>query len=98
VAQVAVVAVKDELREEEVLACIVLKRVLPAGEAAEALFRFCYERLAYYKAPGFIHIVDSLPTTGTQKIQKHAIYGAGIDPRCLAGVVDLRARKKRARK
>jgi crotonobetaine/carnitine-CoA ligase len=39
-----------------------------------------------------------LPTTGTQKIQKHAIYGAGIDPRCVAGVVDLRARKKRDHK
>jgi crotonobetaine/carnitine-CoA ligase len=95
VAQVAVVAVKDELREEEVLACVVLKRKLPVGETAEALFRFCYERLAYYKAPGFIHILDSLPTTGTQKIQKHAIYGAGIDPRRVAGVVDLRSRKKR---
>ena len=98
VAQAAVVAVKDELREEEVLACIVLKRKLPPAEAAEALFRFCYERLAYYKAPGFIHIVDSLPTTGTQKIQKHAIYSAGIDPRYVAGVVDLRARKKRESK
>ena len=98
VAQAAVVAVKDELREEEVLACVVLKRRLPAGEAAEALFQFCYERLAYYKAPGFIHIVDSLPTTGTQKIQKHAIYGAGVDPRRVAGVVDLRARKRRDHK
>jgi crotonobetaine/carnitine-CoA ligase len=98
VAQAAVIAVKDELREEEVLACIVLKRKLPAGEVAEALFQYCYERLAYYKAPGFIHIVDSLPTTGTQKVQKHAIYGAGVDPRCVAGVVDLRARKKRDHK
>ena len=39
------------------------------------------ERLAYYKAPGSVHLVDSLPTTGTQKIQKHAIFGlsAGLN-------------------
>jgi crotonobetaine/carnitine-CoA ligase len=96
VQQAAVMAVKDELREEEVLACVVLKRGLSAGEAAEALFQYCYERLAYYKAPGWIHIVEALPTTGTQKIQKHSIYGGGVDPRSVAGVVDLRARKKRA--
>ena len=41
----------------------------------------CNERLAYYKPPGWIHIVQSLPTTGTQKIQKHNIYPAGTDPR-----------------
>ena len=96
VQQAAVMAVKDELREEEVLACVVLKREMPASDAAEALFRHCYERLAYYKAPGWLHIVDSLPTTGTQKIQKHTIYAAGTDPRSIAGIVDLRARKKRS--
>jgi crotonobetaine/carnitine-CoA ligase len=93
--QAAVMAVKDELREEEVLACVVLKRQMPAREAAESLFRYCYERLAYYKAPGWIHVVDSLPTTGTQKVQKHTIYPGGIDPRAVAGIVDLRALKKR---
>ena len=80
VLQAAVMPVEDELREEEVLACIVLKRALPVEEAAKALFQHCFERLAYYKAPGWVHIVDSLPTTGTQKIQKHAIYPKGTDP------------------
>jgi acyl-CoA synthetase (AMP-forming)/AMP-acid ligase II len=75
---------------------VVLRRPMPASDAAEALFSHCYERLAYYKAPGWVHIVDALPTTGTQKIQKHTIYPAGIDPRSLAGVVDLRTRKRRA--
>jgi crotonobetaine/carnitine-CoA ligase len=95
VQQVAVMAVEDELRDEEVLACVVLKRALPAGEAAAALFRHCNERLAYYKAPGWVHIVRSLPTTGTQKIQKHNIYPAGIDPRTLPDIIDLRALKRR---
>ena len=99
VQQVAVMAVKDELRDEEVLACVVLKRALlekgAEQEAATALFRHCNERLAYYKPPGWIHVVQSLPTTGTQKIQKHSIYPAGTDPRALPEIIDLRSLKRR---
>ncbi len=95
VQQAAVMAVKDELREEEVLACVVLKRKMPPNEAATALFLYCFERLADYKAPGWIHIVDALPTTGTQKIQKNSIYPSAVDPRSVAGIVDLRTLKKR---
>jgi acyl-CoA synthetase (AMP-forming)/AMP-acid ligase II len=97
VQQAAVMAVKDELRDEEVLACVVLKRKVVENEAAMALFQHCNERLAYYKAPGWLHIVANLPTTGTQKIQKHNIYPADIDPRRLADVIDLRALKRRER-
>jgi crotonobetaine/carnitine-CoA ligase len=96
VKQAAVLAVEDEIREEEVLACVVLKQPRPTREAAEALFRHCYERLAYFKAPGWLHIVGTLPTTGTQKIQKHTIYPAGTDPRRAPGIADLRALKKRS--
>ncbi|HWE16801.1 MAG TPA: AMP-binding protein [Hyphomicrobiaceae bacterium] len=97
VAQAAVMAVKDEVREEEVLACIVLKREKPAADAAKSIFRFCLDHLAYYKAPGWIHIVQSLPTTGTQKIQKHTVYPQGVDPRSVAGVMDFRPLKRRGR-
>ena len=97
VQQAAVMAVKDELREEEVLACVVLKRPRPPAEAADDLFQHCFERLAYYKAPGWLHIVDSLPTTGTQKIQKHTIYPSGIDPRTAPGIIDFRNRKRRSK-
>src|SRR5438309_3415662 len=47
VQQVAVMAVKDELREEEVLACVVLKRPQAAKDAAATLFQHCNELLAY---------------------------------------------------
>jgi crotonobetaine/carnitine-CoA ligase len=96
VAQVAVLAVADELREEEVMACVV---PLPghAGDLAlaEALAAWCAERLAYYKAPGWIWFTDVLPTTGTQKIQKHAIFPSVADPRTVAGMIDLREHKRR---
>jgi len=97
VRQAAVMAVKDEVREEEVLACVVLEAPKPAAEIGQALFQHCMEKLAYYKAPGWIHVMESLPTTGTQKIQKHSIYDAGVDPRVLDGMIDMRDRKRRRR-
>jgi crotonobetaine/carnitine-CoA ligase len=93
--QVAVMPVKDELREEEVLACVVLRNAEPGKEKAEALVRYCLERIAYYKAPGWIHFVHDIPTTGTQKIQKHTIYPKGTDPRSVVGIVDTRSLKRR---
>jgi acyl-CoA synthetase (AMP-forming)/AMP-acid ligase II len=95
VKQVAVLAVPDELREEEVLACIVLHDDKARDTAADTLFRHCYAQLAYFKAPGWVYFMDSLPTTGTQKIQKHQIFPAGADPRARPGMIDLRERKKR---
>ena len=99
VRQAAVMAVHDEVREEEVLACVVLKQSAIGEEArmrvARELFDFCHANLAYYKAPGFVWFADSIPTTGTQKIQKHMIFPAGADPRTLAGMIDLCALKKR---
>jgi acyl-CoA synthetase (AMP-forming)/AMP-acid ligase II len=97
VEQVAVLAVKDEVREEEVLACIVLKNRSPADPAATArlLFDHCHANLAYYKAPGWLWLTDSIPTTATQKIQKHQLFEPGLDPRSLSGMMDLRALKKR---
>jgi crotonobetaine/carnitine-CoA ligase len=96
VAQAAVLPVADELREEEVLACVVPMPGVAAGPAlAEALFEHCNARLAYFKAPGWVLFLDSLPTTGTQKVQKTQIFAPGEDPRGRAGIVDLRGRKRR---
>jgi acyl-CoA synthetase (AMP-forming)/AMP-acid ligase II len=97
VAQVAVLAVPDEVREEEVMACIVPMPGTGAGTAlADGLMDWCLERLAYFKAPGWVLFVDSLPTTGTQKVQKAQIFPRGEDPRRRPGALDLRARKKRS--
>jgi crotonobetaine/carnitine-CoA ligase len=96
VAQVAVLPVADELREEEVLACVVTMPGVEAGPGlAEALFEHCNARLAYFKAPGWMLFLDRLPTTGTQKVQKTRIFAAGADPRTCPGIVDLRGRKRR---
>ena len=99
VQQAAVLAVPDEVREEEVLACIVLKASVVGDDmhlrVARELFDFCHATLAYYKAPGYVWITDSIPATGTQKIQKDAIFPNDADPRKLAGMIDLCHLKKR---
>lgn len=110
VAQVAVLPVKDEIREEEVLACVVVKpeclemphsgngnaEYRAARDAvARELFDYCLTSLAYYKAPGWLLLTDSIPTTDTQKIQKHRIFASGTDPREAPGILDLRALKRR---
>src|SRR5438094_3752392 len=96
VAQVAVLAAPDEIREEEVMACVVPM----AGATADArlaaeLADWCLGRLAYFKAPGWILFVERLPTTGTQKVQKAQIFPRGEDPRQRPGAAHRRPRQKR---
>jgi acyl-CoA synthetase (AMP-forming)/AMP-acid ligase II len=96
VAQVAVLAAPDEIREEEVMACIVpMPGVTADGALAEHLMEWCLTKLAYFKAPAWVLFVESLPTTGTQKVQKTQIFPRGEDPRRRSGIIDLRDRKKR---
>lgn len=99
VAQVAVIAAPDEVREEEVMACLVTMPGAEAGDdLADELMDLCLEKLAYYKAPGWWLFVEALPTTGTQKVQKTQIFPAGEDPREQAGIIDRRGRKKRQKR
>jgi len=94
--QVAVLAVPDDVREEEVLACIVLTGGVEPGEAlARDLFEHCNKRMAYFKPPGWIMFVEDLPKTGSQKIQKHRIFEPETDPLKTPGMIDLRALKRR---
>jgi acyl-coenzyme A synthetase/AMP-(fatty) acid ligase len=93
IAQVAVIAVPDAVRDEEVMACIVLteKRLL-SRETALSIQDWCLERLAYFKAPGHVAFLDSLPTTATNKVQKAKLADFAVKA---ADSFDLRDRKKR---
>jgi acyl-CoA synthetase (AMP-forming)/AMP-acid ligase II len=96
VAQAAVLAAPDELREEEVYACIVPMPGVVSDEAfAQSLFEWCQERLSYFKTPGYVLFLDKLPTTGTQKIQKGQIFDTDTEITTVPGVHDFRSRKKR---
>ncbi len=71
VAEAAVVGLPDD-RKGEVPAAVV--RLLPDATATpEDLVAFCNEKLSGYKAPQRIVVVDELPRTGTDKVQKRAL-------------------------
>jgi acyl-CoA synthetase (AMP-forming)/AMP-acid ligase II len=98
IAAVGVTAVPDEVRGDEVLACIVPRA--PLDEAARAEFaqdvvRFSLQRLAYFKAPGYIGFCDRLPLTATEKIQRAGLRELGQALLRGAACVDVRTLKKR---
>jgi acyl-CoA synthetase (AMP-forming)/AMP-acid ligase II len=98
VAAAGVTAVPDELRGDEVMACIV-RRSGGAGSTDEALARelvgFCLARLAYYKAPGYVSFCTALPLTPTEKIQRGQLGELGRRLLHDGACVDTRAMKKR---
>ena len=69
VEQVAVFGVPDEKFGEIVCAWVVAK----AGQrvSAEELAQFCRSRIAHYKVPAHIRLVEQLPATVTGKLQKY---------------------------
>jgi acyl-CoA synthetase (AMP-forming)/AMP-acid ligase II len=96
VAQAAVTSVADPLREEEVMACITPVHGVRADQSlARKLAAHCVAQMAYYKAPGWIIFMAELPMTGTQKIQKHRLFGDDEDPTARDDVHDVRDLKTR---
>ena len=71
VADVAVVGVPDERFGEEVCAWVQLRT--PQSLSVEELVAFCRGRIAHYKTPRYVRIVDELPLTVTGKVQKFLI-------------------------
>ncbi len=94
--KVAVAPVYDEMRGDEVMACIVLEaskeNVL---KTAVDIFTQSYEHLSYFKAPGYIAFVDELPLTPSQKLKRGEMKK--LCARLLEDekAIDLRHMKKR---
>jgi len=111
IAQVAVTSVPDELRGEEVFACVVAKPQGEGGPAsaqpiaaqaivaqsivAQSIADWSQEQMAYYKAPGWIAFVDHLPVTATQKLQRGELRELAALLMRDARCIDLRSRKRR---
>lgn len=91
-----ITAVPDELRGDEVFACIVLENSAAATEdLARELAAFCRERLAYFKAPGYIAFCAALPLTPTEKIQRSKLKDVARQLLEQRAYVDLRLLKRR---
>ena len=69
IADVQVIGVPDPKYGEELMAWIVMR---PGAEplTAQGVRAFCSGRLAHYKVPRYVHVVDGFPMTVTGKIRK----------------------------
>ncbi len=73
IAQVAVIGVPHDTHGEEVKAVVVLKAGMQV--TPEAIGAWCKERMAAYKYPRVVEVVDAMPMTATGKILKRALKG-----------------------
>jgi len=69
IADVQVIGVPDPKYGEELMAWVVM-RPGAAPLTADGVRTFCQGRLAHYKMPRYVHVVDGFPMTVTGKIRK----------------------------
>jgi crotonobetaine/carnitine-CoA ligase len=71
IAEVGCIAVTSELGEDEVKACIVLKE----GEVLDPveLIVWCQANLPKFWVPRYIEVLDELPKTPTQRVEKYRL-------------------------
>ncbi|MDO4683123.1 MAG: AMP-binding protein [Lautropia sp.] len=98
---VAVTATPDSVRGDEVLACVVLNDGVSAADPdrrqalARSIVDHALDRLAYYKAPGYVAFVKALPLTMSQKVQRGELRQMGQALPGTVDCVDTRTMKKR---
>ncbi len=98
VGQVAVLAARDEIRGEEVMAIVAARAGFAADRTlAESITDHCLGQLAYYKAPGYVVFRTELPTTSTQKVRVNALGDLAKNPMGQKDCFDLRERKQKSR-
>jgi len=77
VADVQVIGVPDERYGEELMACII-----PSPQASldqEAIRSFCEGKIAHYKIPRYVTLVQEFPMTVTGKVQKFKLREQAIE-------------------
>jgi len=69
VQDVQVIGVPDQQYGEELMAWVVMR---PGAEplTADGLREFCRGKLAHYKVPRYVHVVEGFPMTVTGKVRK----------------------------
>ncbi len=72
----AAYGVPSELGEDDVMVAVVLKPEQTL--APEKLVAFCEERMAKFMVPRYIDVRESLPKTGTHRVQKAELKKEGV--------------------
>jgi fatty-acyl-CoA synthase len=83
IVDVQVVGVPDPRYGEEILACVKVRD--GAGPlSVEDIRSFCQGRIAHYKVPRYVRLVDDFPMTVTGKVQKFLLREQSMDALGLA--------------
>jgi fatty-acyl-CoA synthase len=77
VADVQVIGVPDERYGEELMAWVIPRE--GASLTANGIREFCRGRIAHYKIPRYVKLVDGFPMTVTGKVQKYRMREQAID-------------------
>jgi fatty-acyl-CoA synthase len=77
VADVAVIGVPDEKYGEEIMAWVQLRE--GADSSGDDLKDFCKGKIAHYKVPRYVKLVDEFPMTITGKVQKFKMRDQAIE-------------------
>ncbi len=96
--KVAVAPVYDEIRGDEVMACVVLNQgVENSLDTAISVFERSFHKLTYFKTPGYIAFVEELPLTASQKLKRGEMKTLCVKLISEGKVFDLRHLKKRSK-
>ena len=71
----AAFGVPSEMSEEDVMVAIVPQPGIPP--TPQEILEFCQGKMAYFATPRFVEILEALPKTATQKIQKNVLKARG---------------------
>ncbi len=71
VLEVAAVPVASELSEDEVMVFVVCRDGHQVG--AEELVRFANRNMAHFMVPRFVHFIETMPKTASEKIEKYKL-------------------------
>ena len=69
--EAAAVAVSSELGEDDVLVCLVANPDIRIDFAE--IIAFCDENMPYFMVPRYLHVVEELPKTASEKIEKYKL-------------------------
>jgi fatty-acyl-CoA synthase len=77
VADVSVIGVPDERYGEEIMAWVQLREGSSLSD--EELREFCRGKIAHFKVPRYVEIVDEFPMTITGKVQKFKMREIAVE-------------------
>ncbi|GAA3909012.1 AMP-binding protein [Actinoplanes auranticolor] len=89
VSDVQVIGVPDQKYGEELMAWVVLR---PGATplTTEAVREFCKGKLAHYKVPRYVHVVEDFPMTVTGKVRKVEMRERAVEILDLHAAADIR--------